>query len=65
MSPDYGEFDHHVVPRESDIGNGVKFHGWTNPLANTDDGNDDDIVLVLTATEGGFLQRKFKESQLI
>jgi hypothetical protein len=31
--------------REEDIGNGKKFGGWTNPLAWTDDGDNDEFVL--------------------
>jgi len=42
---DLGEADDNVVPREFDVANGKKFHGWTNPLANTDDGEDDEVVL--------------------
>ena len=34
-----------MVPRESDIANGFKFGGWTNPLSWTDDGMDDDSIL--------------------
>ena len=42
---DLGELDQVVVPRESDIGNGLKYHGWTNPLSWADDGSDDQSVL--------------------
>ena len=42
---DLGEADDQVVLREHDIGNGVKFSGWNNPLAWTDDGTDDENVL--------------------
>jgi hypothetical protein len=35
-----------VVYREKDIGNGKKFSGWTNPLGWTDDGTDDEVVLL-------------------
>jgi hypothetical protein len=42
---DLGELDQVVVPRESDIGNGLKYHGWTNPLSWSDDGADDQTVL--------------------
>ena len=42
---DLGEADSAVVMREIDTGNGVKFSGWNNPLAWTDDGTDDEDVL--------------------
>ena len=42
---DNGDLDNVVVYRENDIANGKKFYGWTNPIAWTDDGTDDDIVL--------------------
>ena len=42
---DNGEWDQFVTWRESDIANGKKFHGWTNPLGWTDDGADDETVL--------------------
>ena len=50
QTADLGELDDHAtLRRESDndylIGK-AKFHGWTNPLGWTDDGNDDDLVLV-------------------
>ena len=35
-----------VVYREADIKNGEKKSGWTNPLGWTDDGHDDDTVLL-------------------
>ena len=45
---DFGEDDEDVTMREKDndydIG-GAKFHGWTNPLAWTDSGADDDKVI--------------------
>ena len=44
---DNGENDQFVTWRESDIANGKKFHGWTNPLGWTDDGEDDDTVLTM------------------
>lgn len=43
--PDYGENDHHVVPREADTANGHKLSGWTNPLSWTDNGEGDEKVL--------------------
>lgn len=51
VSPDYGELDANVVHRESDIGNGFKYGGygltaWHNPLADADEGNDDDKVVL-------------------
>ena len=46
VAPDLGELDHTVVGREKDIKNGKKFSGWTNPLGWTDDGHDDDTVVV-------------------
>jgi hypothetical protein len=42
---DFGDADYNVLPREFDIANGKKFHGWTNPLGWTDDGEDDEGVL--------------------
>jgi len=42
---DNGDSEETVVLRESDIGNGVKFSGWTNPLGWVDAGDDDDTVL--------------------
>ena len=42
---DFGEADHNVLPREFDVGNGKKFHGWTNPLSWTDNGEDDSVVI--------------------
>ena len=43
---DNGELDEAVVYREADIENGKKFSGWTNPLSWTDDGADDDTVVL-------------------
>ena len=48
---DLGESDDAVTYREFDTGNGVKFSGWNNPLAWTDNGNDDDAILVQTRDE--------------
>jgi len=48
VTPDYGELDYNVVMRESDIKNGEKASGWTNPLGWTDDGGDDEKVLTQT-----------------
>lgn len=47
VDADYGENDESMVPRESytDGVSQVKASGWSNPLAWTDDGNDDDAVL--------------------
>jgi iron uptake system EfeUOB component EfeO/EfeM len=42
---DNGELDQVVVYRESDVANGAKFSGWTNPLSWTDNGADDDTVV--------------------
>jgi len=42
---DNGDSDFSVVYRESDIKNGEKFSGWTNPLGWTDNGADDDTVV--------------------
>ena len=42
---DYGEDDHLVLPRENDYG-GTGDYAWSNPLSWTDDGLDDDIVLL-------------------
>ena len=43
---DNGDLDEVVVYREADVKNGEKFSGWTNPLSWTDDGDDDDTVLL-------------------
>jgi hypothetical protein len=43
---DLGDTDYAVVYREADIANGKKFSGWTNPLGWTDDGTDDDTVIL-------------------
>jgi hypothetical protein len=51
---DNGEADEVVVFRESDIENGKKFSGWTNPLSWTDEGADDETVLV---------QQKYDEAE--
>jgi len=48
---DNGELDQVVVPREADIKNGEKFHGWTNPLGWTDDGEADESVLPQTSAK--------------
>jgi len=45
-----GELDQVVVNREHDIANGYKYGGygltaWHNPLADADDGHDDENVL--------------------
>lgn len=45
---DFGDTDQHVIGREADndyLKAGAKFHGWTNPLSWTDDGNDDAKIL--------------------
>ena len=62
VTPDLGEMDDHAtLLRESDkdylIGK-AKFHGWTNPLSWTDDGNDDDLVLVMLGGEEGITERR-------
>jgi len=53
VSPDYGELDYLVVNREHDIANGFKYGSmpygqtaWHNPLADSDDGQDDDQILL-------------------
>ena len=46
VAPDLGEHDPGVVGREKDVANGKKASGWTNPLGWSDDGNDDDGVLL-------------------
>lgn len=45
VKPDLGEHDVGVVSREADTSNGGKFSGWSNPLAWTDAGDDDEKVL--------------------
>jgi len=42
---DFGEADNNILPREYDIANGKKFHGWVNPLSLTDNGEDDAVVI--------------------
>ena len=42
---DNGDSDEVVVYREYDTGNGVKYHGWTNPLGWTDSGEADESVV--------------------
>ena len=47
VDADYGENDENMVPREAyatGLGQ-TKVSGWSNPLAWTDDGGDDDAVL--------------------
>ena len=61
VSPDYGENDHHVVPRYKDAGNGFKHNGWTNPLGWTDGGNDDEHVLLQYAESEGPTKVDFGE----
>jgi len=51
---DNGDSDQVVVYRESDIKNGEKFSGWTNPLSWTDAGDADETVLV---------QQRYDESE--
>ena len=68
VSPDLGEMDDHsTLLRESDKGYLVgksKFHGWTNPLGWTDDGKDDDLVL-LQMTPDGLVERRITDSMLL
>ena len=45
VTPDYGEKDTNIMSREADSKNGEKISGWTNPLAWTDDGADDNLVV--------------------
>jgi len=61
VSPDYGENDHHVVPRFKDAGNGFKHNGWTNPLGWTDGGKDDEHVLLQYADSEGPTKVDFGE----
>ena len=61
VAPDYGELDPSVVSREHDIKNGEKASGWTNPLGWSDDGHDDDLVVLqlysnLRAPEAIYIQ---------
>jgi hypothetical protein len=55
VTPDYGELDGSVAYREYDIANkgsgANKFSGWENPLAWTDDGANDDGVLLQEESE--------------
>ena len=50
--------------KEKDIKNGKKFSGWSNPLGWTDDGNDDDTV-VLQMKNNILNERRFSESSLL
>ena len=43
---DNGEAEETVVAREADTGNGSKASGWTNPLGWSDNGADDDSVVL-------------------
>ena len=52
------------MSREKDIANGKKFSGWSNPLAWTDNGNDDDTVVVLIG-ESGIIERRFSDESLL
>ena len=45
VKPDLGEHDVGVVMRESDVANGSKVSGWTNPLGWADSGDDDEKIL--------------------
>lgn len=60
VKPDLGEFDEDLIGREFDTANGKKFSGWTNPLAWTDDGGDDEKVLAQTKAH---LRMKYAESE--
>ena len=44
---DNGEDDPAVVYRESDVANGKKFSGWSNPLSWHDNGDGDEGVLTM------------------
>ena len=47
---DYGEADAPAVDRELDLdGLNRKASGWVNPLALTDDGSGDDLILELSS----------------
>lgn len=59
VTPDYGELDDHVVPREHDIANGKKDSGWTNPLGWSDTGEDDDQVVLQTKAKLRFEESGF------
>lgn len=50
--------------REKDIRNGKKFSGWSNPLGWTDDGHDDDTV-VLQIADDGIVERRFSDESLL
>merc|ERR1719243_424642 len=54
---DYGENDDSAALPEADIKNGEKASGWKNPLARSDDGEDDDSVLLATRNEMSAGQR--------
>ena len=64
VEPDLGEMDHTVLEREADgpyeHGGAKKKSGWTNPLAKTDCGCDDDLVLFQLQADGTLKQHVFK-----
>jgi len=70
VTPDLGELDDHsTLLREWDNPEYLsamkpKFSGWTNPLSWTDNGNDDDQVLVLM-TANGIVEKRIPESALV
>lgn len=70
VTPDLGELDDHsTLYREWDNPEYLgamkpKFSGWTNPLSWTDDGHDDDQVLVLM-TANGIVERRVPDSELV
>lgn len=68
MTPDLGELDDHAtLIREADndyLKGKAKFHGWTNPLSWTDNGNDDDLVL-MQMTANGIVERRITETNML
>ena len=65
VEADLGELDNTVLDREAD-GASVTFHpkkyksGWSNPLADTDSGHDDDLILFQLKADGSFKKHTFK-----
>ena len=61
---DNGDADFTVVYRESDVKNGEKFSGWTNPLSWTDDGAADDSVVLQIKDKLALNKHKHREEDV-
>lgn len=67
VTPDLGELDDHsTLYREFDMDypEKAKFSGWTHPLGWTDDGHDDDLVL-LQMTADGIKERRISDKMML